>query len=300
MVAIVAGRPDGLHQLGDRTQVHLGGRDVTAVAPDAGGWWAIIGQQEVWRSSADGSWQQVATVEGLQARCLAATRAGVLVGTSGGHLLRVDEGWAEPVESFEHVPGRQGWYTPWGGPPDVRSLAEDPDGRLYVNVHVGGVVRSSDAGLRWEPTIDVNADVHQVLADTQGRLVAATARGLAASFDLGDSWVFETAGLHGTYLRSVALAGDTVLVGASTGPATRHAAVYRSDGIGGTLERCRRGLPEWFGANIDTHCLAAAGSAAAFGTADGQLFVSTDEGRSWSLAADGPGPVRCVGMSDGL
>jgi hypothetical protein len=69
-----------------------------------------------------------------------------------------------------------------------------------------------------------------------------------------------TKGLHARYLRAVAGAGGTDLVSASTGPGGRRAAIYRTRADGhGELERCRQGLPEWLGDNVDTHCLAARG-----------------------------------------
>jgi hypothetical protein len=61
--------------------------------------------------------------------------------------------------------------------------------------------------------------------------------------------------------------------------------------------RCVEGLPEWFPANIDTFCLAAAGTRAAFGTEEGSVFVSDDEGSSWRTVAEGLPPVRCLAFS---
>ena len=86
-------------------------------------------------------------------------------------------------------PGRDAWYQPHGGPPAVRTMAVDDEGRIYVNVHVGGIVRSDDEGRSWEPTIDIDVDVHQVVTvpGQPGRVVAATARGLATSDDYGRS-----------------------------------------------------------------------------------------------------------------
>ncbi|MFN8233199.1 MAG: hypothetical protein U0V56_06925, partial [Actinomycetota bacterium] len=61
------------------------------------------------------------------------------VGTSGARLLRLVGNALEPVEGFAAVAGREGWFTPWGGPPDTRSISEwDHD--VYVNVHVGGIL----------------------------------------------------------------------------------------------------------------------------------------------------------------
>lgn len=166
---------------------------------------------------------------------------------------------------------------------------------MYVNVHVGGILRSKDHGGSWHPTIDVDADVHRVLA-APGRVLAACARGLAVSEDGGDTWTTRTDGLHATYCRGVARSGSTVLVSASDGPRGGRAALYRGAVAGGPFERCVQGLPEWFSGNVDSPCLDAAPDAglAAFGTADGRVFASTDEGVTWSDVAGGLPAPHCV------
>jgi hypothetical protein len=92
----------------------------------------------------------------------------------------------------------------------------------------------------------------------------------------------------------VALSGETVFVSASTWPGGRRAALYRGTLAGGRLERCRDGLPEWFGDNLDTHCLAARGQVVILGTEAGAVHVSADGGRSFSLLVKGLPPVRAV------
>ena len=220
------------------TPVELAGHEVWALAPES--WarvWAVTGGDEIWRSGPDGSWQRVAGLQdgealtGLTALCLADTRAnaegGILVGTSGAHLARVDlDGRLGIVGSFEDAPGRDSWHTPWGGPPDTRTITEDATA-VFVNVHVGGVLRSRDEGATWEPTIDINADIHRVVTGS-GRVYAAGAGGLWVSGDQGGSWRLSTEGLHATYCRSAAVCGDTLLVSASTGPHGGRAALYRS------------------------------------------------------------------------
>jgi photosystem II stability/assembly factor-like uncharacterized protein len=179
-------------------------------------------------------------------------------------------------------------------------MSVDPSGLVYVNVHVGGVVRSTDNGRSWTPTIDVHADVHEVLVDPiSGLVLAASAHGLAVSRNQGESWRFETGGLHGRYLRAVTVAGETILISASTGPFTKRAAVYRRPAHGDkSFERCQRGLPAWFSENINTACLAASGSWVVFGTSTGEVFLSADEGQSWCLLAEGLPPVRCVTLME--
>jgi hypothetical protein len=229
------------------------------------------------------------------ATCFARTQRGLLVGTARAHLVR-DGG---VVESFDGVPGRDDWYTPWGGPPDTRSIAEATDGTLHVNVHVGGIPRSRDGGETWQPTIDVDADVHQVLAHpTDPKLIlAAGAIGLCVSRDGGDSYDVLTDGLHSTYARAVAIAGDVVLVTASAGPRGGRAAVYRTIiAMDRPFERCTDGVPDWFDDNIDTGCLSALDDTAVFGTVDGEVYVSGDAGSTWERAASGLPPVRAVAI----
>jgi photosystem II stability/assembly factor-like uncharacterized protein len=100
---------------------------------------------------------------------------------------------------------------------------------LLVNVHVGGIPRSTDAGRTWKPTIDVESDVHHVCAHpTRPELVAAaTAVRLAVSKDGGATWTAEQEGLHASHCSAVAFVGDDVLVSASTDPFSKEGVVYR-------------------------------------------------------------------------
>src|SRR3990172_3748833 len=156
---ILVGTDDGLHEVDERGRPgprHHVGRSVTALGPEHPALWAILDETQVWRTEGAEAWPPRGTLEGLRANCIADTRAGILVGTSGAHLYRVTEAGLERVDTFDRVNGRDEWYTPWGGPPDSRSVSED--GRtVYVNVHVGGIVRTTDEGATWEPTIDIDS-----------------------------------------------------------------------------------------------------------------------------------------------
>ena len=274
----------------------LTGKSLTALAVDGVRAWAIVDGRTLWECVGS-TWKERVTIEGSAATCVAPTPTGPLIGTEQAHLLRLTAAGLTPVESFEAIDGRDAWYTPWGDPADVRSIAAALDGTLHVNVHVGGVARSRDAGRSWAPTVDIESDVHQVLAHPSRAdvVLAAAAAGFGLSRDGGGSWQFITAGLHAHYLRAVAVSGDTVLVSASTGPGGRRAALYRMRLDGGApFERCRDGLPPWFGDNIDTGCLAAAGPVVVFGTEDGCVFRSLDAGERWELLVKGLPPVTCV------
>jgi hypothetical protein len=230
----------------------------------------------------------------LRATCVTGIGADVFVGSSEARLFRLAGETLEPVDAFDHASGRETWHTPWGGPPDTRSMANWRD-EIYVNVHVGGILRSDDDGKQWTPTIDVDADVHHVTT-AAGMVLAACAGGLAVSTDRGATWAYRTDGLESRYSRAVAVCGGVVLLSASNGPRGGRAAVYRGDLSGGTFERCRAGLPEWFDDNIDTYRLDALpdGALASFGTSDGRLYGSTDEGATWNELVSGLPPVQRV------
>ena len=291
---IVVGTAGGLRSVDGAA---LSDVDVTALAHQAGGWLVLSGEHNVVRIH-DGA-EQASSITGPTGRCLIADDADVLIGTAEAHLLRLSAGSIEPVASFDAADGRNDWYTPWGGPPDTRSLARGVEGNTYANIHVGGILRSANGGASWEPTLDIDDDVHQVIADPErpGRVLAAAAVGLIESNDGGDTWAYVTEGLRSTYARAVAVAGDAILLTASDGPRGGHGAVYRRPSDGGAFERCTSGLPEWFESNIDTHRLAASGETAAFGTDDGRVFVSQDAGSTWELVEDQLPPIRAVAVT---
>ena len=295
MPKIFVAARDGLHPFDDRGRpgdVQHVGRSVTSVAPARSELWAVLDGSQIWHQ--DGaSWRHVADLDRFRATCVASMDEDVFVGSSEARLFRVAGDTLEPVPAFDGAEGRSTWYTPWGGPPDTRSMANWDDD-IYVNVHVGGILHSRDRGATWTPTIDVDADVHQVTT-AEGLVLAACAGGLAASTDRGTTWSFRTEGLEARYSRAVAVCGEAVLVSSSNGPRGGRAAVYRAGLTGGAFERCLAG-PGWFEDNIDTYGLDALpdGSFAAFGTSDGRVYASTDAGSTWDERASGLPPVQRV------
>lgn len=172
----------------------------------------------------------------------------VLAAAEPGARLTLD---GEPLASFDSAPTKDEWHTPWGGPPEVRSISVTPEGTVFVNVHVGGILRSDDGCQTWEATIDLHADVHQVLALGGGLVLAACGDGgLAVSRDGGSTWRFCTDGLRETYCRAVGVHGDDVFVSASGGPRGNRSAVYRRplDDDDAPFEMVVDGLPN----NVDS------------------------------------------------
>lgn len=296
---ILAGTHDGVAVVGEDRSRWLAGTRIDALAVVGGDVWAVGDGATIWHGDLGGAPREVATLEDGRANCLIPTAGGLLVGGSEARLFRVDGSRLVSVPGFDEAPGRDQWHTPWGGPPDVRSLATDRNGNVYVNVHVGGVLRSVNGGREWAETMDISADVHEVTTHPgqPGVCFAAAAIGLGVSTDGAASWDWVTTGLHAVYCRAVAVTGDHLLVSASTGPGGRRAAVYRtSAAVPTSLERCSAGLPEWFPDNIDTFCLAGSGDLSVIGSSDGSVYASADGGDSWEAVGGGLTGLRCVAV----
>lgn len=294
MPTTIVGTQSGLFRIGASTAADLEGRDIADVAAGPDGYWAIADRSTVLHQAPGADWEEAATVEGRHLRCLHPTESALLIGTDRAHLFVAhDSGRVLP--GFEEAPGRSDWFTPWGGPPDVRSIASGSES-IYVNVHVGGILRSDDAGVTWSPTIDIHSDVHEVIVAGGGSetVLAATAWGLALSRDGGGSWEFDEAGLHATYSRAVAYTGEHILLTASLGPRGGDAGIFRrSFGTPG-FHKVHEGLPEWFEQNLDTGCVSARGGLVALGAADGRVFLSEDHGDSWEQIAELPPVTKVV------
>lgn len=294
MARILVATADGLHDL-EGGQVEWPGREVTALGQVHGERWVVLDAREVVRQ-AGGRAESAVLEDDLEIRCLAALPGTAYLGTSEAHLFTLHGGSLRRVSSFDEAAGREGWYTPWGGPPDVRSIATTAVGDVLVNVHVGGIQRLPAAGGDgWESTLDIDADVHQVVSGPGPVGLAAAAAGLCVSVDDGRSWHVETAGMHSTYARAVCISGDHIIISASDGPDGARAALYRRQAGGSQeLTKCDGGLPEWFDDNIDTGWLAADGRRVAFVTADGNVWRSDDAGASWRCVATALPPPRAL------
>jgi len=252
----------------------------------------IVGDHRLfWHGEA--GWYEIGQAHGL--RCAVDAPGGLVVGTEGAHLLRLGPTGLTRIEAFETMEGRDDWYTPWGGPPEVRSLACTADNVLLANVHVGGIARSDDSGRTWKPTMDIHFDVHQVRS-IWGRgdlVVAAAAVGLCISRDGGVTWRVSAEGLDHTYCRAVAVPDEAILVSASEGPRGKQSAVYRTSIHGDTpFER----VTDWMVGNVDTAALDGFGTQAAFGTASGEVWQSSDSGATWSRTHHGLAPVTSLSL----
>lgn len=274
---------------GSLSAPQIADRAISSVAADGRDLWLLVDRVELHRVR-DGDTQQVARLESGSGTCVHVHAGMVWVGGDEAALWRLADGVLEPVESFRRAPTRDAWSTPWGGPPAVFSMASHGDD-LYVSVHVGGIIRTSDGGRSWTATIDLDDDVHQVAVGPDGTVWAATGHsGLASSRDRGETWSYHTEGLHGTYLLAVAVSTAGVLVGASSGHASRDGAVYLFDGA--RFERL--GLLNAMDGAVGPRQLSASGNHAALAAPGGSVFASADGGRTWSLHDDALPPVSEV------
>jgi photosystem II stability/assembly factor-like uncharacterized protein len=274
---LVVATPEGLH-LPHRAEPELGGRRIGSLTIDGNTVWALVDSVELHRVTPNEPAKHVATLDDGTATCVHVHHGTVFVGGDDAALWRLEDGALEPVESFLDAPTRVEWYTPWGGPPSVLSMASHGDD-LYVGVHVGGILRSADGGSSWSDTIDLHVDVHQVVTDADGAVWAATGeRALGRSRDRGASWEFHADGLHATYSLALAITSAGVLAGASSGHAGRDGAVSLFDG---SRFAPVEGLPDHLGGAVGPRQIAAHGDHAALVAPGGEVYASDDGGRRW-------------------
>jgi hypothetical protein len=257
----------------------LEGHQIEGFTPGPGGTWlAVIDGHEIWSHGTDGEWTPLAKSDTTLTAVVAAGDS-VFAGTRDARVLQlVPSGALEPSSGFETVAGRDEWHAV-GIPLSVRTMTATADGgAVLVNVHVGGIPRSVDGGLTWHPTINVDDDVHQVLAHpTRPEIaVAAASVGLCRSRDGGASWTSTSEGMGMSYARGVAIMGDEVAVTVSDGPWSERASVYRASVDGGPVTRVTGGLPEHLHGNIDSRCIASDGKVVALADGAGDVWRSAE------------------------
>jgi hypothetical protein len=303
---LVATWDDGLFVVsGDGRTQEMANQPFRGLAPDGrGGAIAVVGQHSLRRRAASGEWVTVAESE-LELSCCVTVRDTIYVGTDDARMLRLSPagGMLDSLEGFDRVAGRETWFAGSAivngqrvGPPlGIRSVAANANGSvLFANVHVGGIPRSMDGGRTWAPTIDIHSDVHEVRGHPADPdiVAAASAVGLCISRDAGATWSIERDGLYAPHCSGVAFSGDDILVSAAIDPFAAEGKVYRRPiGSGGRLVAVEDGLPAWTAGKVDTGCIATNGSMIAVADRGGNLYLSTEFGRGWSLIDRGlPAP----------
>ena len=278
---------------GDTVRHELADQPVRGLFADRHGMLAIVGGRQLCRRLPDGHWDTLAS-SASPLSCVVATGDTVLVGTDDAQVLRLDAtGTLQPLPGFARTPGRDRWYAGTAvidgrviGPPlGVRSIAATCTGTaILANVHVGGIPRSTDHGASWQPTLDIDWDVHQVCAHPARPevVVAASAAGVCVSVDHGATWTASAGGLHAPYCAAVAFNGEEVLVSAAKDHFATSGGLYRLPVADpAAIQPVTIGESRWLGAIIDSHCLASAGAAVVAVDRTGQLNWSEDGGRHW-------------------
>lgn len=159
---LVATWRDGLFVVtGGTFHQELAGQPVSGLAPDGnGGALAIVGGRSLRRRTAAGEWHTIAESESDLSCCMS-VGDGIYVGTDDAQVLRIGaNGKLESLSGLNEIAGRDRWYAGTAlidgqlvGPPlGIRSMtATCNDAVLLANVHVGGIPRSTDGGVTWQP-----------------------------------------------------------------------------------------------------------------------------------------------------
>lgn len=227
----------------------------------------------------------------------------LILGTTPPHLYRLrGEEPADRIKSFDDLEVRSQWFTPWGGPAAVRSLASTREGWIYADIHVGSIMRSPDRGGMWEPvTPTLHVDVHEVATTpaSDERVYANTYLSVYVSDDRGDTWEHRSNELDDRYGRGIAVNPvdpDMILCGVSDGPrgVDVHGQLYYTEDAGQSWTHITDGFPESTRMNIDTFHIAYAEEDTAWVVDSKSLLLSTDRGRTWTTHWEAPDEITMI------
>lgn len=247
-------------------------------------------------------------------------------GTLPGGLFRSDDGGAswQLNRPLWDRPERRHWFGGGYDVPGLHSIAVDPrdPNRLLVAISCGGVWRSDDAGENWRMQASglraeylppelayepVSQDPHLLAAcrDAPDSLWIQHHNGIFRSTDGAASWQE----LHDVPVSSFGFAvavhphePDTAWFVPATKderriPVEGRMAVLRTRDGGQSFDVLRRGLPQEHAYDlVYRHCLAVdpSGERLAFGSTTGSVWVTEDQGDSWTALHHHLPPVYCV------
>jgi len=219
----------------------------------------------------------------------------------------------ELVRGLWDHPHRPTWQ-PGGGGGAVHTILADPvSDRVTIAMSTGGVYVSDDGGARWEPrnrgigagfmpdpTPEYGQCVHKIAVDAAGhdRLYAQNHGGVYRSDDAGGSWSSIAGGLPADFGFPIVSSPRTpgtawvipLVADMQRVPPDGRLRVHRTDDAGETWTELGAGaLPDrsWTSVLRDAFCADEGDPTGIyFGTRDGCVYASADEGENFSLVVD--------------
>jgi len=174
----------------------------------------------------------------------------------------------------------------YGGP--VSSLAVDDATHYFYAGSVGGVYVSKDSGESWAGASNglINYNIIS-LVSYDGKVYTATDGGVSVTANNGDSWSTVNDGLTDTYVRSLVVCNNRMFVGTWSG-------LYYYDSVSGTWILSNSGLP----VTTYVNSMAAIGTSLFAGTESAGVFISTDNGITWSAVNNNLNlNISCLGVN---
>ena len=216
------------------------------------------------------------------------------------------------IRSLWDHPHREQWQ-PGGGGQAIHTVLPDPTdaGHVTVAMSTGGVYRTYDRGQTWNPanagiSVKFAPDpfpefgqcVHKIAAHptAPNRIFAQNHGGVYRSDDGGNQWVSIADGLPSDFGFPIVVhphQPETVFVFPLAAdihrfPPDGKARVWRSDDAGETWTPSESGLPDGFYASVLRDAMTADNANQTgiyFGSREGSVFVSTDDGLNWRQIA---------------
>ncbi len=280
-----------------------------------GGLWVSEDEAGSWRRLTDG-------LDRPHIYSLAARRIGdrvtLFAGTEPAALYRSEdfgETWSE-AKSLREVPGTDKWTFP--PPPHlahVKSVVFHPtrERTFYALIEQGALLQTDDDGETWTELAGyaddddiAYRDVHRLAIGTNDPLLfyLATGEGLYRSGDGGKSWehLIPRSGRIGypDFLFFDPRDENTLFLGGARndpgkwfGDPMADSIMARSTDGGRTWLELDHGMPSPMAPAFEALCLHHwdGGTMLAVGTATGEIYVSEDDGGSWTCIEDNAGPV---------